>query len=254
MSILEVRDLTKHFDGIRAVEDVSFRINEGSIVSIIGPNGAGKTTLFNCLTGLTRPTKGTIHLLDADIAGLPPYAIVSRGIARTFQNIRLFRDMSVLDNVLVAQHMRIKTGFISTLVRGKSFSSAEREAREKALEYLAFVSLDSIEDVPAASLPYGDQRRLEIARALATEPAILLLDEPSAGMNPHETSNIMQLIKNLQRLGKTVIIIEHDMRLVMGISETVIVIDHGVKIAEGTPDAIKCNPLVIEAYLGKQGG
>lgn len=252
MTILEIRGLTKHFDGIRAIEDVSFRVNEGAIVSIIGPNGAGKTTLFNCLTGLTKPTKGAIHLREADITGLPTYSIVRRGMARTFQNIRLFRDMSVLDNILVAQHMRMKTGLISAVIRGKGFYSEERDAREKALEYLAFVGLDGVTETPAASLPYGGQRRLEIARALATEPMILLLDEPSAGMNPHETSEIMQLIKNLQRLGKTVVIIEHDMRLVMGISEAIIVIDHGVKIAEGKPEAIRCNPLVIEAYLGKE--
>lgn len=253
MYLLDVVDLTKRFDGLRAVEDVNFRIKEGSIVSIIGPNGAGKTTLFNCLTGITKPTKGAIHFSETDITGLSPYCIVSLGIARTFQNIRLFKEMSVLENVLVSQHLRIKTGMLGAIIRDKNFLSQEEEAKEKALEYLAFAGIDNMAGAAASSLPYGDQRRLEIARALATEPVLLLLDEPTAGMNPLETSGVMEIIKRIRSLGKTVILIEHDMKVVMGISDTVIVLDHGVKIAEGTPDEVRNNHMVIEAYLGKQG-
>jgi branched-chain amino acid transport system ATP-binding protein len=252
MYFLEVRDLTKHFGGIRAIEEVSFRVPQGSIMSIIGPNGAGKTTLFNCLTGLTRPTKGAIHFTDTNITGYPPHAIVKLGIARTFQNIRLFKEMTVLDNILVSRHMRMKAGFIDAVLRVRGFLSEEKMARERALEYLDFVGLRDMAEIPSLNLPYGDQRRLEIARALATEPAVLLLDEPTAGMNPQETSEIMEMIRRLQKLGKTVVLIEHDMKVVMGISESIVVLDHGVKIAEGTPDAIRNDPLVIEAYLGKQ--
>ncbi|MGD1076467.1 MAG: ABC transporter ATP-binding protein [Thermodesulfovibrionales bacterium] len=251
MYLLEVRGLTKHFGGIKAIEDASFRISEGSIVSIIGPNGAGKTTLFNCLTGITRLTKGVAYLSGRNISGLPPYDIVRLGIARTFQNIRLFKEMSVLDNVLVSQHLKIKAGFIDAVIRGRGFLSEERTAREKSLEHLDFVGLREQAPVPSLSLSYGDQRRLEIARALATDPAVLLLDEPTAGMNPQETSETMKIILRLQKMGKTIILIEHDMKVVMGISETVIVFDHGVKIAEGPPEVIKNEPMVIKAYLGR---
>ncbi len=251
MYLLEVRDLTKHFGGVRALEQVSFKVRENSIVSIIGPNGAGKTTLFNCLTGLTKRTRGTIRLLDSDITDLPPHHIVRLGIARTFQNIRLFREMTVLDNVLVSQHLKIDAGLTKIVLKHKDFIREEREAAERALEYLALVGLQRRSDLPSFSLPYGDQRRLEIARALATEPALLLLDEPTAGMNPQETSEIMEIIRRLQKLGKTVVLIEHDMRMVMGISETIIVLDHGVKIAEGPPEAIRNDSLVIDAYLGR---
>lgn len=251
MHILEVRGITKHFGGIRAVEDVSFRIREGAVASIIGPNGAGKTTLFNCLTGLTKPTRGSIFLSGNNISGLAPHRIVGFGIARTFQNIRLFREMTVLENVLVSQHLRIRGGMASAVIRGREFIRAESEIRDRALEYLELVGLGDAAYMPSLNLPYGDQRRLEIARALATDPRILLLDEPTAGMNPQETIGIMEIIKRLQGLGKTVIFIEHDMRVVMGISEEIIVLDHGVKIAEGSPDAIKKDPLVIEAYIGR---
>ncbi|MGD0883371.1 MAG: ABC transporter ATP-binding protein [Thermodesulfovibrionales bacterium] len=251
MYLLEVRGLTKHFGGIKAIEDASFKIKEGSIVSIIGPNGAGKTTLFNCLTGITRMTRGVAYFSGRTISGLPPYDIVRLGIARTFQNIRLFREMTVLDNILVSQHLKIKAGFIDAVMRGRGFLSEERTAREKALEYLDFVGLREQAPVPSLSLSYGDQRRLEIARALATDPALLLLDEPTAGMNPQETSETMKIILRLQKMGKTIVLIEHDMKVVMGISETVIVFDHGVKIAEGSPEVIKNEPMVIKAYLGR---
>lgn len=252
MHILDVRSLTKQFGGVKAIEDISFRIQGGSIVSIIGPNGAGKTTLFNCLTGLTKPTRGRIEFSGSEINGLPAHAIVRLGIARTFQNIRLFKEMTVLENVMVAQYKTIKTGFISALARGRSFRSEEENAEVKAMEYLALVGLEGLAGLRSANLPYGDQRRLEIARAFATEPHVILLDEPTAGMNPKETSEIMGLIKKLKTLGKTVLLIEHDMRVVMGISEKIIVLDHGVKIAEGTPEEVKSDQLVIEAYLGRE--
>ncbi len=251
MYLLEVRSLTKRFGGIRALEEVSFRAREGAIVSIIGPNGAGKTTLFNCLTGLTKPTKGTVSLSGADITGRPPHRLVALGMARTFQNIRLFRDMSVLENVLVSQHLRMRSGLFKVIAGHRDFLSEEEDARQRALEYLELVGLENVADVRSFNLPYGGQRRLEIARALATEPVILLLDEPTAGMNPQETTEIMEIIRRLQKLGKTVILIEHDMRVVMGISETIIVLDHGVKIAEGPPEMIRNDSVVIEAYLGR---
>jgi len=252
MYLLEVRGLTKHFGGVKAIEDVSFRVEGGSIASIIGPNGAGKTTLFNCLTGITKPTKGSLSLSGTDITGLPSHEIVKLGIARTFQNIRLFREMTVLENVLISQHRKINTGIFGTLLKDRAFLSEERAAREKALEYLDFVGLCEAAHIPSLNLPYGGQKRLEIARAVATDPVLLLLDEPTAGMNSQETGEIMEIIMRLQKLGKTVLLIEHDMKVVMGISENIVVLDHGVKIAEGVPGAIRKDQMVIEAYLGRQ--
>lgn len=252
MYLLEVRDLTKHFGGIRAIEEVRFRVMEGSITSIIGPNGAGKTTLFNCLTGITQPTKGRVSFLDTEITGFRPSSIVKLGIARTFQNIRLFKEMSVLENIMVSQHCRTGAGLFASILRGNAFKKEEKIIEEKALEYLELVGLEDFAETLSWNLPYGSQKRLEIARAIATEPRLMLLDEPTAGMNPQETSEMMELIKKLQELGKTIILIEHDMKVVMGISENIVVLDHGVRIAEGTPGEIRKNPLVIEAYLGKE--
>jgi branched-chain amino acid transport system ATP-binding protein len=192
-----------------------------------------------------------VYLSDSDITGSSPHSIVALGIARTFQNIRLFRDMTVLENVLVSQHLKMRSGLFKIIAGHRDFLTEENDARCRALEYLGLVGLENMADIPSFNLPYGDQRRLEIARALATEPVMLLLDEPTAGMNPQETREIMEIIKKLQKLGKTVVLIEHDMRLVMGISETIIVLDHGVKIAEGTPEMIRSDSLVIEAYLGR---
>ncbi len=252
MALLEASGITKQFGGLTAVNNVTLAIEEKSIASVIGPNGAGKTTFFNVLTGIYKPDKGSIIFQGTPLAGRRPDQIAALGITRTFQNIRLFDHMTVLENVLVGMHTRLKAQLWQILVRAPSARREERQARERALELLEFVNLGDKSDELAKNLPYGDQRRLEIARALASDPRLILLDEPTAGMNPNETADATRLIRNLRdQLGVTVLLIEHDMHVIMSISERISVLDYGTLIAEGRPEEIRSNPRVIEAYLGK---
>ncbi len=253
MSLLEVRDLTKSFGGIRAVREVNIDIIEHSISSIIGPNGAGKTTLFNLLTGIYKPDNGTVVFGGRSLIGFRPDQVNAAGMARTFQSIRLFPNMSVLENVMVGMHSRLKVGLWTTILRTPGFKKQEDEVTVRANELLRFVGLSGKGDEIARNLPYGLQRRVEIARALASDPKLILLDEPTAGMNPNESELAMRLFRRIRdEMGTTVVLIEHDMRVVMGISEQISVLDFGQKIAEGTPEAIRANPHVIEAYLGRR--
>jgi branched-chain amino acid transport system ATP-binding protein len=252
MALLEATNITKTFGGLTAVNDVTLTIDQGRIVSVIGPNGAGKTTFFNILTGIYKPDQGTVLLDGTPIAGRKPNEIAALGMRRTFQNIRLFGNMTVLENVLVGMHTHLRVPFWSIVFKTPAVRREEVKARERAREHLAYVGLDDKREELAKNLPYGDQRRLEIARALAGDPRLVLLDEPTAGMNPQETDAATGLIRRLRdELKLTVVLIEHDMRLVMAISERITVLDYGTKIAEGDAQVIRSNPRVIEAYLGK---
>jgi len=253
MALLKATKLSKVFGGLRAVSNFEIDIAPGQLVGLIGPNGAGKTTAFNLLTGVYEPTTGEIEFDGKNVVGLKPYQITQLGIARTFQNIRLFADLTVLDNVKIAYHFHVKYGLLASFLRTSSYHKEEAEIEEKAVRFLEIFKLADKKDEIAKNLPYGEQRRLEIARALAAQPKLLLLDEPAAGMNPQETQQLMEMIRWIKKeFNLTILLIEHDMSLVMGVCERIYVLDYGTIIAQGTPLEIKSNPRVIEAYLGEE--
>ena len=256
MTVLKIEAISILFGGLKAVSDFNLKIEAGELIGLIGPNGAGKTTIFNMLTGVYTPSEGNIYLHQnkdlKQITGFKPYQITRLGMARTFQNIRLFKDLSVLDNVRLAHHFNVKSNALQSILRTPGFHKEEAEVREKAIELLKLFNIDDKSDELAKNLPYGEQRKLEIARALATNPRLLLLDEPAAGMNPQETKDLMGLIEFIKDIfNLTILLIEHDMNLVMGICGRIVVLDYGQVIAEGNPEAIKHNPSVIRAYLGE---
>ncbi|PVZ13600.1 MULTISPECIES: high-affinity branched-chain amino acid ABC transporter ATP-binding protein LivG [unclassified Pseudomonas] len=251
-NLLEVSGLSMRFGGLLAVNGVGMTVKEKQVVSVIGPNGAGKTTVFNCLTGFYQPSSGSILLDGEPIQGLPGHVIARKGVVRTFQNVRLFKEMTAVENLLVAQHRHLNTGFLAGLLKTPGFRRSEREAMEYAEHWLEQVNLKEVANRPAGTLAYGQQRRLEIARCMMTRPRILMLDEPAAGLNPRETDDLKALISVLrEQYNATVLLIEHDMKLVMSISDHIVVINQGMPLADGTPEQVRDNPEVIKAYLGE---
>lgn len=250
--VLRVENVTQRFGGLTALDHINMRVESGEIIGIIGPNGAGKTTLFNVVTGIYQPTEGQVYLEERNITGLKPHEIAEAGFARTFQNIRLFKKLSVMDNVAAGRHLREKSNLFDALFHTGRYKREQKEEEIRCEEILRLMNLWEDRYLLASSLPYGNQRRLEIARALATEPKLLLLDEPAAGMNEQETNELREMVLQLKRMGYTILLIEHDMKFVMNICDRIYVLNHGEPIAEGTPDEVTHNPSVIEAYLGEE--
>jgi len=248
--MLRVENLTKRFGGVEAVSQVSFSVGEGAVHGVIGPNGAGKTTLFNLITGVYAPTAGSIRLGGEEVGGLPPEALARRGVARTFQNLQVSMNLTALENVMLGAHLQLNTGLLAAMARWPGLAAGDRALRERAAELMAFVGCSAYVDAETRTMPYGALKRLEIARAIAAEPKLLFLDEPAAGLNPTETREIDDLIAELAGRGVTIVLVEHDMKLVMNVSHHILVLDYGRKLAEGTPDEVRRNPKVIAAYLG----